>query len=142
CHTPKWFGLLGFKETSADLSAPVLINEYLPCAAVSVAKDGEAPESSPDGSLREKQHKGGTVCAVLTSTTSRVLRTTILAPSMSHCAATVLPSTNPSRVQRRRYVIHGYVCHSCSAAVNDQRRCLATQQMWRIDAQSKTASLC
>ena len=38
-----------------------MINEYLPCAAASAAKDGEAPESSPDGSLREKQHKGGAV---------------------------------------------------------------------------------
>ena len=54
-------GLLVFKETAADSSAPVMINECLPCAAASAAKDGEAPESSPDGSLREKQHKGGAV---------------------------------------------------------------------------------
>ncbi len=53
--------LLGFKETSADSSATVMINEYFPCAAASAAKDGEAPESSPDGSLREKQYKGSTV---------------------------------------------------------------------------------
>ena len=38
-----------------------MINEHLPCAAASEARDGEAPESSPDGSLREKQHKGGAV---------------------------------------------------------------------------------
>ena len=42
-----------------------MINEYLPCAAASAAKDGEAPESSLDGSLREKQHKGGAVCVSL-----------------------------------------------------------------------------
>ena len=60
-------GLLGFKETAADSSAPVMINECLPCAAASAAKDGEAPESSPDGSLREKQHKGGAVCVCLAS---------------------------------------------------------------------------
>ena len=53
--------LLGFKETSADSSATVMINEYFPCAAASAAKDGEALESSPDGSLREKQYKGSTV---------------------------------------------------------------------------------
>lgn len=57
--------LLGFKETSADSSATVMINEYLSCAAISAAKDGEALESSLDGSLREKQHKGGTVCVFL-----------------------------------------------------------------------------
>ena len=96
-----------------------MINECLPCAAASEAKDGEAPESSLDGSLREKQHKGGTVCAVLTSTSSRVIRVNILALSMPHCAATVLPSTNPSRVQRRRYVIPDYACHSCSAVLID-----------------------
>ena len=56
-----------------------MINQYLPCAAASAAKDGEAPESSPDGSLREKQHQGSTVCAVIASTTSRVLRINILA---------------------------------------------------------------
>ena len=56
-----------------------MINQYLPCAAISAAKDGESPDSSLDGSLREKQHKGGTVCAVLTSITSRVLRINILA---------------------------------------------------------------
>ncbi len=56
-----------------------MINEHLPCAAASEARDGEAPESSHDGSLREKQYKGGTVCAVLTSITSRVLRINILA---------------------------------------------------------------
>ena len=56
----KWF-LLGFKETAADSSTPVMISEYLPCAAASAAKDGEALESSPDGSLREKQYKGSTV---------------------------------------------------------------------------------
>ena len=83
-----------------------MINQYLPCAAISAAKDGESPDSSLDGSLREKQHKGGTVCAVLTSTPSRVLSITILAPSMPHRVATVLPSTTPSRVQCRRYVIH------------------------------------
>src|SRR5690606_7363402 len=105
-----------------------MINECLPCAATSAAKDGEAPESSPDGSLREKQHKGGTVCAVLTSTTSRDLRITILAPSIPHCSATVLPSTNPSRVQRRRYVIPDYACHSCSAVLIDQRRRLLDSQ--------------
>ena len=44
-----------------------MINEYLPCAAASEARDGEAPESSPDGSLREKQHKGGAVCICLAS---------------------------------------------------------------------------
>ena len=70
--------LLGFKEISADSSATVMINEYFPCAAASEAKDGEAPKSSPDGSLREKQHRGGTVCTVLTSTPSRVLRINIL----------------------------------------------------------------
>ena len=58
-------GLLVFKETAADSSAPVMICEYLPCAATSAAKDGEAPESSPDGSLREKQHKGGTARVLL-----------------------------------------------------------------------------
>ncbi len=58
-------GLLVFKETAADSSAPVMINECLPCAAASAAKDGEAPESSPDGSLREKQYKGGTACVFL-----------------------------------------------------------------------------
>ncbi len=42
-----------------------MINEYLPCAAASAAKDGQAPESSLDGSLREKQHKGGTACVFL-----------------------------------------------------------------------------
>ena len=42
-----------------------MISEYLPCAATSEAKDGEAPESSLDGSLREKQHKGGTACVFL-----------------------------------------------------------------------------
>ncbi len=104
--------------------ASVMINECLPCAATSAAKDGEAPESSPDGSLREKQHKGGTVCAVLTSTTSRDLRITILAPSIPHCSATVLPSTNPSRVQRRRYVIHDCACHSCRGGLSDQWCCL------------------
>ena len=57
--------LLGFKEISADSSATVMINEYFPCAAASAAKDGEAPESSLDGSLREKQHKGGAVCVSL-----------------------------------------------------------------------------
>ena len=67
-----------------------MINEYLPCAAASAAKDGEVPESSLDGSLREKQHKGGTVCAVLTSTPSRVLSITILAPSMP--PVTVIPA--------------------------------------------------
>ena len=61
----KLIGLPGFKEASADSSAPVMINEYLPCTATSAAKDGEAPESSPDGSLREKQHKGSTVCVFL-----------------------------------------------------------------------------
>jgi hypothetical protein len=105
-------------------SAPVMIKECLPCAATSAAKDGEAPESSPDGSLRDKPRTGGAVCAVLTSTTSRVLKITILAPSMSHCAATVLPSTNPSRVQRRRYVISDSACHSCSAVLIDQWCCL------------------
>ena len=60
----KWF-LLCFKETAADSSTPVMISEYLPCAAASAAKDGEAPESSLDGSLREKQHKGGAVCVSL-----------------------------------------------------------------------------
>ena len=104
--------------------APVMINEYLPCAATSAAKDGEAPESSLDGSLRDKQHKEGTVCAVLTTTASRVLKATILAPSMPHCAATALPSTNPSKVQRPRYVIHDCACHSCSAALSDQWCCL------------------
>ena len=58
-------GLLGFKETAADSSAPVMINEYLPCTATSAAKDGEAPESSPDGSLRDKQHQGSAVCVFL-----------------------------------------------------------------------------
>ena len=47
-------GLLGFKEPAAESSATIMINEHLPCAAASVARDGEAPESSPDGSLREK----------------------------------------------------------------------------------------
>ena len=42
-----------------------MINQYLPCAAISAAKDGEAPESSLDGSLREKQHKGGTARVLL-----------------------------------------------------------------------------
>ena len=32
-----------------------MLNEHRPCAAASVAKDGEAPESSHDGSLREKR---------------------------------------------------------------------------------------
>ena len=50
-----------FKEPAAESSATVMINEHLPCAAASVARDGEAPESSPDGSLRAKQHKGGAV---------------------------------------------------------------------------------
>ena len=42
-----------------------MINEYLPCAAISAAKDGEAPESSPDGPLRENQHKDGTARVLL-----------------------------------------------------------------------------
>ncbi len=42
-----------------------MINEHVPCAAASEARDGEAPESSPDGSLREKQHKGGTARVLL-----------------------------------------------------------------------------
>ncbi len=42
-----------------------MINQYLPCAAASAAKDGQAPESSLDGSLREKQHKGGTARVLL-----------------------------------------------------------------------------
>ena len=46
-----------------------MINEYFPFAAISAAKDGEAPESSPDGSLREKQHKGGAVCVFLADDT-------------------------------------------------------------------------
>ena len=58
-------GLLGFKETAADSSAPVMINECLPCAAANAARDGEAPESNLDGSLREKQYKGSTVCVFL-----------------------------------------------------------------------------
>src|SRR5690554_5247163 len=48
----------------------------------------------------------------------------LLTLRMPHCAATVLPSTNPSRVQRRRYVISDCACHSCSAVLIDQRRCL------------------
>ena len=44
-----------------------MINQYLPCAAASAAKDGEAPESSHDGSLREKQNKGSAVCVCLAS---------------------------------------------------------------------------
>ena len=42
-----------------------MINQYLPCAAISAAKDGESPDSSLDGSLREKQHKGGTARVLL-----------------------------------------------------------------------------
>ena len=44
-----------------------MLNEHRPCAAASVARDGEAPELSRDGSLREKQHKGGAVCVCLAS---------------------------------------------------------------------------
>ena len=43
-----------FKEPAAESSATIMINEHLPCAAASVARDGEAPESSHDGSLRAK----------------------------------------------------------------------------------------
>ena len=50
-----------FKEPAAESSATIMISEHRPCAAASVARDGEAPESSHDGSLREKQHKGGAV---------------------------------------------------------------------------------
>ena len=57
----KWVSLLSFKETVADSSATIMLNEHRPCAAASVARDGEAPESSHDGALREKQHKGGAV---------------------------------------------------------------------------------
>ena len=58
-------GLLGFKEPAAESSATIMINEHLPCAAASVARDGEAPEWNLDGSLREKQYKGSTVCVFL-----------------------------------------------------------------------------
>ena len=56
-----------FKEPAADSSATIMLNEHRPCAAASVAKDSEAPESSHDGSLREKQHKGGAVGVCLAS---------------------------------------------------------------------------
>ena len=56
-----------FKEPAADSSATIMLNEHRPCAAASEARDGEAPESSHDGSLREKQHKGGAVCVCLAS---------------------------------------------------------------------------
>ena len=56
-----------FKEPAAESSATIMINEHRPCAAASVARDSEAPESSHDGSLREKQHKGGAVCVCLAS---------------------------------------------------------------------------
>ena len=56
-----------FKEPAADSSATIMLNEHRPCAAASVARDGEAPESSHDGSLREKQHKGGAVGVCLAS---------------------------------------------------------------------------
>ena len=56
-----------FKEPAAESSATIMLNEHRPCAAASVARDGEAPESSHDGSLREKQHKGGAICICLAS---------------------------------------------------------------------------
>ena len=54
-----------FKEPAADSSATIMLNEHRSCAAASVARDGEVSESSHDGSLREKQHKGGTICVFL-----------------------------------------------------------------------------
>ena len=55
------------KEPAAESSATIMLNEHRPCAAASVVRDGEAPESSHDGSLRAKQHKGGAVCVCLAS---------------------------------------------------------------------------
>ena len=45
---------------AADLPTIHMIKTYLAGAAASVAKDGEAPESSQDDSLREKQYQRGT----------------------------------------------------------------------------------
>ena len=79
-----------------------MINQYLPGAATSAAKDGEAPESSLDGSLREKQHKGGTACVFLAD--KSIQGST---PALGH---------------------HDCACHSCSAALSDQRRRLLDRQ--------------
>ena len=46
--------LLGLKDPSV-LASNDNAQRALPCAAASEARDGEAPESSHDGSLREKR---------------------------------------------------------------------------------------
>src|SRR5690554_345446 len=60
---------------------------------------------------------------------------------MPHCAATVLPSMNPSRVQCRRYVIPDCACHSFSAVLSDQWCCLLASKGTRLAVVMKISRL-
>ena len=77
--------------------------------AASGAMDGAAHDLSQDDSWREKQHQRGASGTDLDRYNFILRRQDQLIPDFG---AGVNPSTNPSRVQPRRYAIPGYAHHT------------------------------